>query len=237
MIKNIRRFILTSTIIYIGIFNNIIPVLANDYDLDYYEDEGRLLFKLRAFGIKSSASQTKLPQPTNPSPTKVEPLTNNGYGGETSTTIFFNDKIATELSLGVSLLRVNKTSLDNIATNYLGVVATGKGKSLLSFPLTFTAQFHIAPFGAVRPYVGVGYHVAFTYTKIKDFKFHNGHGAVLQGGIDFVAKDNTLINFDIKQYFLTTKLVYNGPITARKEVISKLKINPLDIAVGIGFMF
>lgn len=237
MIKNILRLISTYIFIFACLFYNTINIYAADHDLDYYEDEGRLLFKLKLFGIKASASQTKLPKPANPNPVKVERLTNYGFGGETSTTIFFHDMIATELSLGVSLFQVNKTSINNIATNYLGTASERKGKYLFTFPLTFTLQYHIAPFGAIRPYIGGGYHVAYTYTKIKDFKIHNGHGAVFQGGIDFVAKDNTVLNLDIKQYFLTTKLTYNGQITANKEIISKLKINPLAFAVGIGFMF
>lgn len=112
----------------------------------------------------------------------------------------------------------------------------GKRKSLYMIPLTVTGQYHIAPFGAIRPYIGVGYHGAYFINKSKGCTVKNGHGAVLQLGVDLYAKDDTLINLDIKQYFLNTEVNYKSPLV-KKSVSSKVKFNPLMIAIGVGFRF
>jgi outer membrane protein len=209
----------------------------NDYDADYYEDEGRLLFKIRAHAIKSNAKQKKLSTPTSATPQAVGAFAENGYGAETATTIFFNDNIAAELSLGFSVIKVKSTSLSNIANNYGGTLGYTKKRAIYMVPLTLAGQYHLAPFGAVRPYVGGGYHAAYMFTKAKEFKINNGHGPMVQAGVDFVAKDDTLINLDIKQYILSSKVTYKGAIVGSNRATSTVKFNPLVISIGIGFMF
>lgn len=211
---------------------------TNIYDEDYYEDEGRLLFKVRGYGIVASGKQKNLPTPTSANPVSVSPLIGNGYGADTATTIFFNDNMAAELSLGIDVLGIKSTALSNIANNYNGTTSTNsKRRNLFMVPLTLTAQYHIAPFGAIRPYVGAGYHGAYVFSRIKEFKANNSHGAVAQIGIDFVAKDDTLITLDVRQFLRTTKIKYKGSVTGGNSVSSKVKINPLVISAGIGFMF
>ena len=211
---------------------------SNVYDEDYYEDEGRLLFKIRGHGIITNGKQKSLPAPTSPTPVSVGSLVKNGYGADTATTIFFNDNVAAELSLGVDVMGVKTTTISNIANNYQGTLSTGyKRKNLFMVPLTLTGQYHVAPFGAVRPYVGAGYHGAYIFSKIREFKASNCHGFVAQVGVDFVAKDDTLINFDIKQFLRTTKITYKGDITGGNSVTSKARLDPLVISIGIGFMF
>lgn len=206
------------------------------YDADYYEDEGRLLFKVRAFAIKSSPEQKSLPAPLSSNPIKVGNFVENGFGGDTASTIFFSDRIAAELSLGLNLLNTKSSTLQSIANNYNGSIKTKK-KRIYSIPLTITGQYHIAPFGAIRPYVGAGYHAAYIFTKAKEFKINNGHGPVVQIGIDFVAKDDTLITLDLRQYLLKTKITYKGAIVNTANVSSKVALNPLVLSLGVGFMF
>lgn len=211
---------------------------ANVYDEDYYEDEGRLLFKVRAHGIIAKGKQKNLPTPTSATPVSVGDLVGNGYGADTATTIFFNDNMAAELSLGVDVFGVKSTSLSNIANNYNGTVSTAsKRKNLFMVPVTLTGQYHLAPFGAVRPYIGAGYHGAYVFSKIKEFKAGHSHGAVAQVGVDFVAKDDTLITIDVRQFLRTTKIKYKGSVTGGNSVSSKVKLNPLVISAGVGFMF
>lgn len=210
---------------------------SNVYDEDYYK-EGRLLFKVRGHGIITEGKQKGLPTPTSATPVSVGSLVKNGYGADTATTIFFNDNIAAELSLGVDVMGVKTTTMSSIANNYNGTLSTGyKRKNLFMVPLTLTGQYHIAPFGAVRPYVGAGYHGAYVFSKIREFKASNSHGFVAQIGVDFVAKDDTLINIDVRQFLRTTKVTYKSSVTGGNNVTSKVKLNPLVISAGIGFMF
>ncbi|WP_017443410.1 OmpW family outer membrane protein [Rickettsia gravesii] len=212
---------------------------APDYDsTPYYENEGSLVFKMRLGGVVSSAKQKGLPIPTSPQPISVGEVAKNGYGGDVSTTIFFNNYLATELSLGFNVLRTKYTSLAAVAHNY-GVdnVKLGKNKPIYMIPATVTGQFHIAPYGGIRPYIGIGYHGSYMLTQATGLKIRNGHGAVGQIGVDFYAKDDTLINIDVRQFFLNPKLEYKPNLVDNKTMTSKVKLNPLIVSIGIGFTF
>jgi|GEM_PF-829539 len=211
---------------------------APDYDsTPYYENEGSLVFKMRLGGIFSDAKQKGLPTPTSPKPVAVGEVAKNGYGGDASTTIFFNNYLATEFSLGFNVLRTKYTSLASVAHNYGVDAKLGKNKPIYMIPATVTGQFHIAPYGGIKPYIGIGYHGSYMLTQATGLKIRNGHGAVGQIGVDFYAKDDTLINLDVRQFFLNPKLEYKPNLVGNKTVTSKVKLNPLIVSVGIGFNF
>ncbi len=210
----------------------------NNYDADYYGNEGNLVFKIRGAGIKTQGAAKTPPSSTIPKPVAVGSFTEVGYGLEASTSIFFSPNIAAELSLGFEVLRIKATHLANVAHNNQGNTdGVKKRRELYTMPLTLLGQYHIAPFGSISPYIGGGYHGTYMLTKSKAFKVKNGFGPVLQVGIDFYAKDDTLINVDIKQYFLNTKVDYKEALVGKKTVSSKIKFNPLVISVGVGFKF
>ncbi|HJD56454.1 MAG TPA: outer membrane beta-barrel protein [Rickettsia endosymbiont of Pyrocoelia pectoralis] len=212
---------------------------APDYDnVPYYENEGALVFKMRLGGVFVDAKQKGLPAPTSKTPVSVGELVKNGYGGDVSTTIFFNNYLATELSLGFNALRTKYTTLANVAHNYgRDVTNLGKSKPIYMIPATITGQFHIAPYGGIRPYIGAGYHGSCLFTQANGLKVRNGHGPVGQIGVDFYAKDDTLINIDVRQFFLNPKLEYKPNLVGTQKVTSKVKLNPLVVSVGIGFTF
>jgi len=241
MVKIIKNFLFTSFILL-----NFTVFGANEaknasyedsnYEDDYYEDEGRLVFKLRVHGVLANAKQSGLPAAKVANPSKVGNFVENGFGVDVSTVVFFSDNIASELSLGFSVLKTKYASIKAVGNNYGVNSDIGKKKDTYMIPLTLTGQYHIAPFGAIRPYVGAGYHGAYMFSKSKLFNINNGHGPVLQAGVDFVAKDDIMINFDIKQYFLNTKVNYKESYI-KPKVTSKIKINPLLISLGIGYKF
>ncbi len=209
----------------------------NDYDADYYENEGNLVFKMKAVGIKSSAKQTDFPKAIAKNPVSIGNFAENGYGLEASTSIFFASNVAAELSLGLDALRNKNINLKNVAYNYgTNPEYVAKRRTLYMIPLTVIGQYHIAAFGGIRPYIGAGYHGAYFINSSKGCTVKNGHGAVLQVGVDLYAKDDTLINLDVKQYFLNTNVDYKSPLV-KKPVSSKVKFNPLMIAIGVGFRF
>lgn len=236
MVKIVKKLLLTSALCVS--FNAFASSASENNDVDYYEDEGRLLFKVRVHGLLSHAKQKGFSSAKKqaPNPKKVGNFIENGYGADVATTIFFTDNIASELSLGFSVLKVKYASIRNVGSNYNSNVDLGNKKDIYMIPLTLTGQYHIAPFGAIRPYVGLGYHGAYMMNKCKSFNIKNGHGPVAQVGLDFVAKDDTIINFDIRQYLLNTKVTYKDSFI-KPPVTSKVKINPLLISVGIGFKF
>ncbi|AAU03543.1 OmpW family outer membrane protein [Rickettsia typhi] len=211
---------------------------ATSYDSTYYENEGSLVFKMRLGGIFASAKQKGLPTHSSVQPVSVGEIAKNGYGGDASTTIFFNNYLAAELSLGFNVLRTKYTSLAAVAHNYgINNVKLGKHKPIYMIPATLTGQFHIAPYGGIRPYIGIGYHGSYMLTQATGLKIRNGYNAVGQIGVDFYAKDDTLINIDVRQFFLKPKLEYKSNLVGNKKVTSKVKLNPLIVSIGIGFTF
>jgi outer membrane protein len=208
----------------------------NDYNSDYYENAGRLLFKVRAYGVKSDNKQSLPSLASATNPTKSSPLFNNGYGAETAAVIFFHDHVAAELSLGFNGLYIKSTALTKIADNYNVSTTLNKRRFIYTIPLILTAQYHIAPFGAIRPYIGTGVHGTYIINKNKSFKVDSGYGFVLQLGVDFVVRDDTMFNIDVRQSFLKTKINYKGSIVGNvaSGVSSTVKINPLMISIGFG---
>lgn len=220
------------------ISDTVTDTTINADEGNYYEKDGNLVFKIRASGIKTNGKQKKASSSTVRKPGKVGSLAEVGYGFDASTSIFFSPNIALELSVGLNVLRTKGAHLAQVASNNRGDVnAGGKKKAIYTIPVTVLGQYHIAPFGAIRPYIGAGYHGAYTLTRSKAFDLKGGFGPVLQAGIDFYAKDDTLINFDVRQYFLKTKIDYKKALVNNLPVSSTIKLNPLLISIGVGFKF
>lgn len=208
---------------------------ASEYKNDYYEDEGDLLFKIRGFYLNTSAKLTKLPASVSGSP-KPKSFAQNGYGADTAITYFFTKNIATELSLGFDMIKVKSSALKAAANSFgNGQGNPGKNNEIYHIPASATIQYHVAPFGAIRPYIGGGYHGAFMHTRSKAIKVKSGHGAVLQAGIDFVSKDDTIFTFDVRQFFLKSKTTFKTDFLNAPSVDSTVDWNPLVVSVGIGF--
>lgn len=210
-----------------------------DNETNYYENEGSLVFKFRGSLISADGKPKNQPSSTIANPVSVGNFVNRyNYGVDASTSIFFSSHFATELSVGFNVLRPKATFLTKVANNN-GSSSTdlSRRNDLFAIPFTLLGQYHIAPFGAIRPYVGAGYHAAYMITKSKSFRIKNGFGPVLQVGVDLYAKDDTLINIDIRQHFLTTRVHYKESLVKNNSVSSKIKINPLVVSIGIGFKF
>jgi outer membrane protein len=210
---------------------------ASVYSSENYEDEGELLFKVRGFYLNTEAKLSKLPTSNNN--TKPKAFAQSGYGADAAVTYFFTKNIATELSLGLGVIRVKKAALANAAFSFgTGTGDAGKRNDIIHVPASATLQYHVAPFGAIRPYVGGGYHGSFMHTRSKAINTATGHGAVLQVGIDFISKDDTIFTFDVRQFFLKSKVKFKKDfLGAPGDVNSTITWNPLVISAGIGYKF
>lgn len=215
-------------------------------DLNYdeeekaYQDWGSFTFKTRIFGILSRGKLSSFSSKPSASDTrKILPLLKSGYGLETAVVKNFTPNFATEISFGFQSLQIKNLALANISHNYEGGNVSSKRKSLYLLPLNITMQYHIAPYGAIRPYIGGGYCGSYVFTKNNSFKMNNIHGPVLQAGFDIVSKDDTLINLDIKQHlFFPTKIKYASSLTKEgaPRLSSKIKkLTPFIFSLGVGF--
>lgn len=207
----------------------------------YYEDEGILLMKMRAFYPVVSSTPKSFSSATN-SDSKIGSLVSKGYGGEVAVSYGFSDRLTAELSAGVGLLRVKKATITAVGSAVSkNAAAVGKNNDIQIVPLSALLQYQIAPFGAIRPYVGAGYSGTYMNTNSKSMKLSSGHGPVIQTGIDFMFKDDTMICFDIKKQFMKSNVTFKkeflSPTSRFNDVGSKVSWDPLIISVGIGFKF
>ena len=111
--------------------------------------------------------------------------------------------------------------------------------SFKHLPPTLTLQYHFLPDGQFRPYVGAG----INYTRISSVKLHSNAagvdldldrdswGGALQAGFDYKLGQNLYLNFDVKKVYIEADVKLNG------AKVSKVKVDPLLVGIGLGWRF
>lgn len=107
--------------------------------------------------------------------------------------------------------------------------------SFKHLPPTLTVQYHFTPNATFSPYVGAGVN----YTRISSVKLlnntvdleNNSFGFALQAGVDYKLDKNWSLNFDIKKVQIRSDVVSGG------AKISRVKVDPLLVGVGVGYRF
>lgn len=102
-------------------------------------------------------------------------------------------------------------------------------------PPTLLAQYHFAPKSSVSPYVGAG----INYTNISGVHLlgdtagleHSSVGLAFQLGANMKIDNNWTFNVDVK------KVQIRSDVTAGGAKISAVKVDPLLVAVGLGYRF
>ena len=205
------------------------------------EDSTDILLKIRGVSAFVDTKQSGLPSATSTrgiaSPRNPGKIFENGLGGELSATMFFKNNIAAEVGSGLTVYRTKSSSTQAIEHNYSTKTQSAKAKDLFAVPTYLTIQYHIAPYGGFRPYVGAGYHYTYIHPKSNIYKFDHGSGLVVQAGLDLVFMDDSYLNFDFKQYMLESKVKYSTAFVNNngKAIAGKLKMNPMVVGVGFGF--
>ncbi len=107
--------------------------------------------------------------------------------------------------------------------------------TLRHLPPTLTAQYHFAPNGAIRPYVGAG----INYTRFSSVHLpagvgidRNSFGGALQLGVDIpLPYKNLILNFDLKKVYIKTDVSAGG------AKIGSFKVDPVLFGIGLGWGF
>lgn len=115
---------------------------------------------------------------------------------------------------------------------YLDGTSIGTFKHL---PPSLLLQYHFTPTAPLKPYVGAG----INYTTISKVRLLNGQGSlehdsvglVLQAGADYAIDKQWSLNFDIKKAQLRSDVMIGG------VKVSRVKVDPLMIGVGVGYRF
>lgn len=100
-------------------------------------------------------------------------------------------------------------------------------------PPTLTLQYHFTPSAQISPYVGAGVnYTLISSEKLGGLKLENDSvGLALQVGVDFKIDKNWSVNVDVKKVQLRSDVLAGG------TKLTKLKIDPYLIGVGVGYRF
>jgi outer membrane protein len=97
-----------------------------------------------------------------------------------------------------------------------------------------TLQYHFLPNATFHPYLGAG----ISYTRMSSVKLDNdiildknSWGLALQAGFDVKLNRNWSINVDVKKVQIRSDVHMAG------EQISRVKLDPVLIGVGVGYRF
>ena len=242
-ILNTLAIVCLSTTVFSG------AVMAgDDYDSNYYKEEGSILFKVRGSAIATKGKMKGLPaRPSNINTaagantlTSVPGLVSNGYGLDVSASVFFTNHIALELGSGLQDYKTSASAVNAISNNYSNTPMSSKKRNIYSVPVSLILQYHIAPYGAIRPYVGAGYQYTWMLSKARQFVLESGKGYALQAGVDFAMTDDTVLSFDVKRYQLAPKVKFRKgflSLSTPGDVTAKVNMNPIIMSFGIGWKF
>ena len=112
------------------------------------------------------------------------------------------------------------------------------GKDIGSFkhlPPTLLMQYHFVLDAPVKPYVGVGVN----YTTMSKVELlggagsldHDSVGLALQAGLDYAIDKKWSLNFDMKKVRIRSDVFISG------AKVSRVKVDPLMLGVGVGYRF
>jgi outer membrane protein len=122
--------------------------------------------------------------------------------------------------------------------------AIGKLASTWVLPPTLTAQYHFAPGGKVRPYVGLGVNYTLFYSEKGanaletalaanvPVKMKSSFGWAAQAGVDVDLNEKMFLNFDVKYIDIDTTARLGTPLGTQRV---KISLDPVVVGVGVGF--
>lgn len=206
---------------------------ADFFKLNQYkwnENEGRWVAKWRVGG--AFIPEIGEDAFSNGIPITIESNFNffdNSFATELELNYKWTDHIAFSLNSSYHLYQGGSITFTGFANN---VNTTTEGK-IHALPVSFLAQYRLAAYGSIKPYIGAGVHYTFFINSFDGIEIENEKGLVFQAGFDWWLLQNWGLNFDIKQYLFNGSLDFNE-ITGG-NVTAEAKANP--IVVGLGFMF
>lgn len=190
--------------------------------------EGNWLVRVRAVNVDTANKSSAIPLLAVPKDAiHVEDKTIP----ELDISYFFTKNIAAEL-----ILTVPQKHDVKVTGSALGGFKAG---SFYLLPPTLTAQWHFNPDGDFRPYVGLGVTYSdyssvdlrvpgVTKLKLDDDYF----GPAVQLGFDYKLTKNLFLNLDVKKAHVRSDLEADGI-----GKVSRVKVDPLLIGVGLGWRF
>jgi len=195
---------------------------------------GDVLVRLRAILVAPNESSSGI---TPLFPTEKVKVSNSVMP-EVDFTYMLTSHIGTELIVATT---------KHHATGKTGTTGSiGKLASTWVLPPTLTLQYHFAPDGKIRPYVGAGVNYTIFYSEKAskgleaavgktDVRMKASFGYALQAGIDIPLTDRTFLNLDVKYIDMDTNTRLATTAIGTQRV--KVHLDPLIVGVGLGMRF
>lgn len=194
--------------------------------------EGDLLVRARAIVVAPTESSG----PVTPGFPGSEVGVSDSVMPEVDFTYMLTDHVGAELILATTKHdaagRGTLSGFDELASTWV-------------LPPTLTLQYHFAPEGKVRPYVGAGVNYTIFYSTeaspaletaigATSVEMDDSFGYALQAGVDIDLNDRLFLNLDVKYIDIdtTARLNTGGAINT-----ARVSIDPIVAGVGIGVRF
>ncbi|MYM88258.1 outer membrane beta-barrel protein [Rugamonas sp. FT82W] len=102
-------------------------------------------------------------------------------------------------------------------------------------PPTLLLQYHFVNSTPFKPYLGAGVNYT-TMSKVdllggKGGLEHDSFGLALQAGVDYAIDKKWSLNFDVKKVQIRSDVFISG------AKVSRVKVDPLMVGVGVGYRF
>lgn len=102
-------------------------------------------------------------------------------------------------------------------------------------PPTLLMQYHFVNNSPFKPYLGAGVNYT-TMSKVellggKGGLEHDSFGLALQAGVDYAVDKKWSLNFDVKKVQIRSDVFISG------AKVSRVKVDPLLVGVGVGYRF
>lgn len=199
-----------------------------------HADKGDVLVRVRAILVAPTERSSGI-DPTFPNE-KVG--INNSVMPEVDFTYMLSKHVGAELILA--------TTKHNARGKSGTTGGIGRLASTWVLPPTLTLQYHFAPDGPVRPYVGAGVNYTIFYSEKASpaleaavgrtsVSMKSSFGYALQAGVDVPINDRFFVNLDVKYIDIdTTARLYTSAIGTQNV---RVNLDPLVFGVGLGMKF
>ncbi len=199
-----------------------------------FAEQGDVLVRIRAINVMPNEDSGSI-LPAFPGE-KVS--VNNSFMPEVDITYMATDNIGFEL---IAATTKHHASGKTGTTGTLGRLA-----STWVLPPTLTAQYHFAPEGKVRPYIGAGVNYTLFYSEDASnalegavgptqVNMDDNFGWAAQAGVDIELSERVFLNLDIKYIDIDTTATLTTTAAGTQTV--DISLDPLVVGVGLGMKF
>ncbi|MEO0441082.1 MAG: OmpW family outer membrane protein [Pseudomonadota bacterium] len=194
-------------------------------------EQGDILLRVRGINVMPNEDSGSI-LPAFPG---EEVSVDNSFMPEVDITYMATDHIGFEL-----IAATTKHSASGVTGTTGGI---GRLASTWVLPPTLTAQYHFAPEGKIRPYVGAGINYTIFWNEDAtnaleaavgptSVRLSDSFGWAAQVGVDIPLNDNVFLNLDVKYIDIDTTARLNTTAAGTQRV--RINLDPLVVGVGLG---